>query len=212
LCVMNLARVRWIGLAWLALGGMLLDLAGCSSAYRFQYYYVMTDPPGGSEGMQDENVRILIDPVPNKGLLDLVVMNKRTEPISIVWEQTYFVDPFGKRQQADEAGAGWFFRPQSWSFAGDQIAPGREFRARIHAGSRQTYNPLTVSRQVGGAVHVSTSPRSLLPLSGDSSAVGEAYQGREFHFIFALRMGAEIVRYPFTFRITSVDVQQPARR
>lgn len=212
MCVMNLARVRWIGLAWLALGVMLLGLTGCSTAYRFQYHYVMTDPPGGSEGMQDENVQILIDPVPNQGLLDLAVMNKRTEPISIVWEQTYFVDPFGKRQQADEAGAGWFFRLQSWSFAGDQIAPGREFRARIHAGSRQTYNPFTVSRQASGAMHVSTSPRSLLPTSGDSSAVGKAYQGREFHFIFALRMGAEIVRYPFTFRITSVDVQQPPRR
>ncbi|HET9866536.1 MAG TPA: hypothetical protein VFQ06_04540, partial [Nitrospira sp.] len=95
---------------------------------------------------------------------------------------------------------------------GDQIAPGREFRARIHAGSRQTYNPFTVSRQAGGAVHVSTSPRSLLPPSGDSSAVGEAYQGREFHFILAFRMGTEIVRYPFTFRITSVDVKQPTKR
>lgn len=209
---MNLARVSRLGFAWLTLGLMLLGLVGCNPAYRFQYHYVMTDPPGGSEGMQDENVRILIAPAPTKGLLDLAVMNKRTRPISIAWEQTYFVDPFGKRQQADEAGAGWFFRPQSWSLAGDQIAPGREFRVRIHAGSRQTYNPFTVSRQASGAVHVSTAARSLLPTSGASSAVGEAYQGRDFHFILALRMGTEIARYPFTFRITSVDVQQPAKR
>jgi hypothetical protein len=194
------------------LGLILSGLVGCSPAYRFQYHYVMTDPPGGSEGMEDENVRILIDPVSNKGLLDLTVMNKRTQPIAIVWEQTYFVDPFGQRQQADEAGAGWFFRLQSWSLAGDQIAPGREFRARIHAGKRQTYNPFTVSRQASGAMQVSTSPRSLLPTSGESSAVGEAYQGREFHFILAFRMGTEIARYPFSFRITSVDVESPAKR
>jgi hypothetical protein len=191
---------------------MLWGLVGCSPAYRFQYHYVMTEPPGGSEGMQDENVQILIDPVPNKGLLDLAVTNKRAEPISIEWEQTYFVDPFGKRQQANETGSGWFFRPQAWTLAGDQIAPGREFRVRVHAGSRQTYNPFTVSRQASGAVQVSTSARSLLPTSGDASAIGEAYQGREFHFILALRMGTEIVRYPFSFRITSVDVQPSAKR
>jgi hypothetical protein len=61
-------------------------------------------------------------------------------------------------------------------------------------------------------MQLSTSPLSLLPTSVESSAVGEAYQGREFHFILAFSMGKEIARYPFSFRITSVDVESPAKR
>ncbi len=196
-------------LIWLLMGLVGLSLAGCSRAYRFQYQYVMTNPPGGSEGVEEEGVRVLVTPVANKGLLDLAITNKRIEPISIVWEETHFIDPFGKRQLADEAGVSWFVRPQSWIADGASVQPGRELRIRVHAGARQSYNPLTVSRQASGIVNVSTAPQSLMPTSGSSAAIGEAHQGREFHFILALRLGTEVVRYPFTFRITEVEVQRP---
>lgn len=199
-------------LGWLIIGLAGLSVAGCSQAYRFQYHYVMTDPPGGSEGVQDESVRILVTPVAKKGLLDLAITNKRIDPISIVWEQTHFIDPFGKRQLADEAGVSWFFRPQSWVADGATVDPGREFQVRVHSGSRQTYNPFTISRQESGAVNLSTSPQALMPTSGATSAIGEAYQGRDFQFILALRIDARVVHYPFTFRITQVDVQRPAER
>ena len=74
--------------------------------------------------------------------------------------------------------------------------------------NRQTYNPVTVSRQASGEVTFSTSPRSLLPETGNTPAVGTTYQGQEFRFILALRIGSDITRYPFTFRITEVDVQR----
>jgi hypothetical protein len=37
--------------------------------------------------------------------------------------------------------------------------------------------------------------------------VGKNYQGQEFRFVLALRRGTEVMQYPFTFRITEVDVQ-----
>ena len=201
-----------MSIRWLVIGLTLLTVVGCSGPYRFQYHYVMIEPPGGSEGVEDDQVRILITPVPKKGLLDLAVLNKHTETIAILWDQTHFIDPFGRRQEAGEAGTSWFFRRQTWFAEDGAIAPGRELRTRVHAGSRQTYNPFSVSRQASGTVNVSTSPRALFPTSGATSSVGEAYQGREFQFVLALRLEVGVTRYPFTFRITDVDVKRTSQR
>jgi hypothetical protein len=187
---------------------LLLSISACSSAYRFRYDYIMVDPPGGNEGMEDEHVRISLTPVARKGILHLVVVNKTSRPIRIVWEQTHYLDPRGRRREASETGIGWFFRPQEWLQGGTPVAPGGEFRAQVQAGEHQTYNPLTVSRQASGEVTFSTSPRSLLPETGNTPAVGTSYQGQEFRFILALRIGPDITHYPFTFRITAVDVQR----
>ena len=187
---------------------LLLSISACSSAYHFRYDYIMVDPPGGSEGMEDEHVRINLTPVARKGILQLVVVNKTSRPIRIVWEQTHYLDPRGRRREASETGIGWFFRPQEWLQSGTPVVPGGEFRAQVQAGEHQTYNPLTVSRQASGEVTFSTSPRSLLPETGNTPAVGTSYQGQEFRFILALRIGSDITRYPFTFRITEVDVQR----
>jgi hypothetical protein len=189
---------------------LLLSVSACSSAYRFRYDYIMVDPPGGSEGVEDEHVRIHLTPVARKGLLHLVVVNKTSQPIRIVWEQTHYLDPRGRRREASETGIGWFFRPQEWLKDGTLVAPGGEFRAQVQAGEHQTYNPLTVTRQASGEVTFSTSPRSLLPETGNTPALGTSYQGQEFRFILALRIGSDISRYPFTFRITDVDVQRSA--
>ncbi len=191
---------------------MLIGLTACRQAYRFQYHYVMTDPPGDSKGRENARVRIHVTPVANKGILQLDVTNKSTQPIAIVWEQTHFIDPHGRRQDASETGTAWFFRPAAWLRDQTAIAPGGTFRARIQAGAHQSYNPVTVSRQSGGAVQFSTSARALVPTSGATATLGEAYQGREFQFILALRTSDATLRYPFTFRITQVDVQSRGRR
>lgn len=193
-------RYGVIGLAFLV-------VVGCHSPYRFQYHYVMIDPPGGSEGIETDQVRIMVTPVPNKGLLDLSVLNKQSETIAIVWDQTHFIDPFGQRQEAGEAGISWFFRRQTWFAESDVIVPGGELRLRVHAGSHQTYNPFAVSRQASGTVSVSTLTRALFPTAGARTTVGDMYQGREFQFVLVLRMEAGVTRYPFTFRITDVDVK-----
>jgi hypothetical protein len=176
--------------------------------YRFQYDYSMIDPPHGKEGIEDEHVRITLTPVAHQGLLYLVVVNKTGQPIMIVWEQTYYMDPRGRRQTASETGMGWFYRPQEWFTNGTPIAPGHEFRAQVQPGEHQTYNPLTISQQASGEVSFSTSPRTLFPTTGHSPAAGKTYEGKEFRFVLGLRIGSEIRRYPFTFRITKVNVQQ----
>jgi len=68
-------------------------------------------------------------------------------------------------------------------------------------------NPLTVSRSTAGEVTVSTTPQPLLPPSGNTPSLGQAYKGREFRFILALLFDTGITSYSFTFRITDVTVQ-----
>jgi len=206
-CVQSaqVGRILLLGLVLLA------STMACSSAYRFQYHYIMVDPPGGSEGLEDDRVRTRLDAVADRGLLDLAITNKSPQSITILWEQTHFIDPFDRRQNASETGAAWFFRPREWVSDGSRIPPGGTFQAHVHAGSQQTYNPFTISRQASGAIELSTTPGSLFPTTGETPSTGEAYQGQQFHFVLTLRMGTEVRRYPFTFRITKVDVQPPRR-
>jgi hypothetical protein len=168
----------------------------------------MIEPPGGSEGIEDDRVRIQLTPVPSRGTLNLALSNKGTHAVAIDWDQTHFLDPFGRRQQATEVGASWFFRPANWFSDRAEIAPGDTYRVQVQAGPHQSYNPFSITRQASGAVNISSSPQSLMPASGDNSDVGKAYQGRTFQLILALQIGEEEVRYPFKFRITDVDVQE----
>jgi hypothetical protein len=190
---------------------MLMSLIACSHAYRFRYHYVMVEPPGGSEGLEDRRVRIRLDPVVDRGLLHLTLTNKSLQPMTILWEQTHFIDPVGRRHDASETGAAWFFRASEWVTEGARIPPGSTFQARVHAGSQQSYNPFTITRQSGGAVQLSTTPASLFPTTAETASAGQAYQGQQFRFVLALRVGDDITRYPFTFRITEVEVQPPRR-
>ena len=187
---------------------VLLSMIACSSTYRFQYQYTMIEPPGGSEGIEDDRVRIRLTPVPKRGTLNLALSNRGTQAIAIDWEQTHFIDPHGRRQQATEVGTNWFLRPANWFSDRVTIAPGAAYRGQVQAGPHQSFNPFSITRQASGAVNISSSPRSLLPASGATSDVGETYQGRTFQFILALQIGGEDIRYPFKFRITDVDVQQ----
>jgi hypothetical protein len=186
---------------------VLLSLSGCSATYRFQYRYTMISPSGGTEGVEDDQVRIQLTPEPQTGVMQLTVANKLSRSIAIVWEQTRYIDPFGRRRQATETGAQWFFRPREWFANETSIVSGGTLSVQVHPGEHQTYNPLTVSRGAGGDVTLSTSPRPLLPTSGTTPTMGKRFQDREFRFILALRIGTNVTEYSFTFRITDVDVQ-----
>lgn len=192
---------------WLLLA--CASLSGCSAAYRFQYHYTMVSPPGGMEGIEDNHVRIQPIPEPGTGVVQLMVANKGSQPIAVVWDQSHFIDPFGRRRQATETGAQWFFRLREWFTNETQIAVGETLRTRVHPGAHQSYNPFTVSRVSGGGSTVSTSPNPLLPPSGNSETVGKRLRGREFRFILALQIGTNLTQYPFTFRITDVAVRSP---
>ena len=197
-------RPGWLLLGW----AVLLSLTACSSAYRFQYRYTMVEPPGGSEGVEDERVRIRLAPASKRGLLNLALHNKGTQTLALDWGQTYFIDPHGRRQQATEVGVNWFLKPTNWVSDRVAVAPGQVYRMQVQAGPHQSYNPFSINRQASGAVDLSSAPRSLFPKAGASSEVGEVYRGRTFQFILGLRIGGEDIRYPFTFRITDVEARQ----
>jgi hypothetical protein len=186
---------------------MLLSLNACSPTYHFYYRYTLIAPPGGAEGVENDQVRIQLSPTPDSGIMQLAVVNKSPQSMAIVWDQTHYIDPFGRRRTASETGMQWFFRPREWFADDTAIAPGDTFRTRVQAGEHQAYNPFIVSRAASGDVTVSTTAAPLLPTGGKARAVGQAYQGREFHFVLALRLGTDVMLYPFTFRITDVAVQ-----
>jgi hypothetical protein len=186
---------------------VLFSLSGCGAAYHFQYHYTMISPPGGAEGMENDQVRIQLLPEPTTGIMRLSVMNKSLHPVDIVWEQTHYIDPFGRRRQATETGIQWFLRPREWAANHTRISTGKTLRIRVHPGSHQTYNPFAVSRTAGEGATLSSAPRALLPPSGNTPTTGTRYTGQEFRFILALRIGADVTQYPFTFRVTEVDVQ-----
>jgi hypothetical protein len=186
---------------------ILLGLSGCSAAYHFQYHYTMVSPPGGTEGVENDQVRIHLIPEPTTGIIRLDVTNKNPRPIAIAWDQTHYIDPFGRRRQATETGAQWFLRPREWVSDNTRIAPGATLRIRVHPGSHQTYNPLGVTHTVGEGTTLTSAPRPLLPPTGSTPTTGQRYVGQEFRFILALRIDTDVIQYPFTFRVTEVEVQ-----
>jgi hypothetical protein len=140
-------------------------------------------------------------------MMQLTITNKYTEPIVLIWEQTYYLDPSGRRQSVAESGMTWF-HPSQWFSDDTRIAPGDSLRLQVHPGAPQSYNPLSWARTASGQLAVSSTPQPLLPTAGKTRAVGESYQNQEFHFILTLRIGANTVPYPFTFRITDVEVKK----
>jgi hypothetical protein len=89
-----------------------------------------------------------------------------------------------------------------------RLPPDPEFQPSGRPTERISLNPFTVSRSSAGEVAVSTAPQPLLPASGNTPTLGQAYKGREFRFILALQLDTGVMSYPFTFRITDVEVQE----
>jgi hypothetical protein len=229
--------IRWLGYAVLCLG-----LSSCSPAYQFRYQYTMIPPAGANDGIENERVRVRVTPTEEVGVLQLAVLNKSTQPITIVWTQTRYVDPLGQARPAIDASPGGLSGPPGWPAGGTRLVSGETFQSTIRPGGfrtvrqpglspyagqpdlrlppdpefqtsgrpteRVSLNPFTVSRSTGGEVAVSTRPQPLLPTSGNTPALGQAYKGREFRFLLALLLDAGVTPYTFTFRITDVEVQQ----
>ena len=233
------ARVRWL---WYVV--ICMSLSGCSAAYHFRYQYTMVAPDSGNDSFDNDRVRVRVTPTTEVGVLQLTVINKSTQPMTIVWTQTRYVDPLGQARPALDAGASGWLGPPGWPAGGTRIVQGEAFQATIRPGGfrtarqpslspyagqpdmrlpydpefqpsvrpteRMSLNPLTVSRSSSGEVAVSTAPPPLLPTSGNTPALGQAYKGREFRFILALQLDAGVTPYTFTFRITDVEVQEGA--
>jgi hypothetical protein len=232
------ARVCWL---WCVL--VLLSLSGCSTPYHFRYQSAIVAPEEGSPaGIDNEQLRIRLVPTPEVGVLELMVMNKGAQPVTIVWPRTRYIDPLGQPRPALNAAPAGFFGPPGWPAEGTRIMPGEAFQTTIRPGGfrparlpslspyagqpdlrvppdpefqpsgrpaeRVSLNPLTVSRSTGGEVAVSATPQPLLPTSGNTPSLGQAYKDREFRFILMLSLDTGLVPYTFTFRITDVEVQQ----
>ncbi len=232
----GLARLRWL---WCLLVGV--SLSACNTPYHFRYHYTPVAAEGSSADIDNERLRVRVIPTDEVGVLQLTVMNKSAQPLTIVWTRTQYIDPLGHVRPAIDAGPSGLFGPPAWPAGGTLIVPGAAFQAAIRPGGfratrapslspyagqpdprlppdpefqptgratdRGSLNPFTVSRSTAGEVTVSTAPQPLLPTSGNTPTLGQAYKGREFRFVLALHLDAGITPYTFTFRITDVEVQ-----
>jgi len=235
------ARLRWL---WCVLMGV--SLSACSAPYHFRYHYTPVATEGSSADIDNERLRVRVVPTDDVGVLQLAVLNKSAQPLTIVWTRTHYIDPLGHLRPTIDAGPSGLFGPPAWPAGGSLIMPGEAFQATVRPGSfrtawapslspyagqpdprlpydpefrptgrptdRVSLNPFTVSRSTAGEVTVSTAPQPLLPKSGRTPGLGQAYKGREFRFVLALLLDAGLTPYTFTFRITDVEVQAGTSR
>src|SRR2546421_11806653 len=103
------AHVRWL---WYVL--ICVSLGACSPSYHFRYQYTMVAPDGGNEGFENERVRVRVTPTAEAGVLQLMVLNKSAQPITIVRTQTRYVDPLGQVHTAIVSGAAGLFGSPAW--------------------------------------------------------------------------------------------------
>ncbi|GIX46286.1 MAG: hypothetical protein KatS3mg131_0497 [Candidatus Tectimicrobiota bacterium] len=168
----------------------------------------MVAPAGGSEGVTTPQVHLQLLPTAEPGVLHLRLINTGTSPLAVLWEQSYYVDPQGQRRPAVPASPRAWWRPQDWLPAETPLAAGATLQTTVRPDGPPRYNPLTISRTASGEVTVSAAPRPLLPATGNRPEAGKAYEGQSFRFVLTLRHGREVVAYPFTFRITAVEVER----
>jgi hypothetical protein len=243
---MVLSRSGPVPMRWLWCVLVCVSLSACSTPYHFRYQYTLVDADGSSDGIDNERLRVRVIPTDEVGVLQLAVMNKSAQPLTIVWTRTQYIDPLGHSRPAIDAGPSGLFGPPAWPAGGSLIVSGETFQARIRPGGfrssrapslspyagqpdprlppdvefqptgrptdRVSLNPLTVSRSTAGEVTVSTVPQPLLPTSGNTPTLGQAYRGREFRFVLTLLLDTGMMPYTFTFRITDVAVQAGASR
>src|SRR2546423_2434918 len=103
------ARMRWL---WCGL--VCVSLSACSAAYHFRYQYTMIAADSSRGGTDNERFRVLVSPTDEVGVLQLAVMNKSAQPITIVWTRTQYVDPLGHVRPVIDAGSSGLFGPSAW--------------------------------------------------------------------------------------------------
>jgi hypothetical protein len=137
-------RLRWL---WYVLIGV--SLSGCSPAYHFRYQYTMIAPDGSNEGFENERVRVRVIPTAEPGVLQLLVLNKSTQPINIIWTQTRYVDPLGQVRPAINAEASGLFGAPGWPTEGTRIMPGEAFQVTLRPGGFRLARPPSLSPYAG---------------------------------------------------------------
>lgn len=126
---------------------VLLILSGCSATHRFQYHYTLIAPPGGATGViEDEQARVRLTPAAGGGVMHLEVTNKSPQPIAIVWSQSYYLDPLGRRRQAFQTDGQQLVHSPGWFVEDTLLLPGSEMRTTVRPGTLATARPPDVGR------------------------------------------------------------------
>jgi hypothetical protein len=138
------AHVRWL---WYVI--ICVSLGGCSPTYHFRYQYTMVAPDGSNEGFENERVRVRVIPTAEAGVLQLLVLNKSTQPMYIIWTQTRYIDPMGQARPAMDAGASSLFSAPGWPASGTRIMPSEAFQVTLRPGGFRTARQPSLSPYAG---------------------------------------------------------------
>ena len=139
-----LAHRHWL---WYVL--ICVSLGGCSPTYHFRYQYTMVAPDGSNEGFEDERVRVRVTPTSEPGVLQLMVLNKSTQPLTIIWTQTRYVDPLGQVRPVINAEASGLFSASGWPAGGTHLMPSEAFQATLRPGGFRTARLPSLSPYAG---------------------------------------------------------------
>lgn len=138
------ARAAWL---WGLL--VLVTLSGCSTPYQFRYHYDLVAPANSSDGIEDERVRVRVTPTAEAGVLQLTVFNKSSQPLTIAWDQTRYVDPFGAPRPTIEVESSGVFGPRPWPVDGTRVMPGETFQTSLRPAGLRTSRVRSLSPYAG---------------------------------------------------------------
>ena len=201
----------------------------CTAPHQYHYDYELKTSGGTTEGViENDRLRVQVAPTTALGVVHVAITNKSLESVSVMWQETYFVNPHGHRHQAVNRNQAVIRAPDA-SMREGGIAPGVTWRGTVQPGGapastpRQAepsryerelspvdrqlvLNPLTVTVYEGGEVAFGASATSFLPSTGSTPQPAEAYKGQEFYLVVGLRSGDQVTSYRFDFVITEVRV------
>lgn len=126
---------------------MLCLLSSCSGTHRYQYQYAMIAPQEDQQGIiEDTQARVQLIATAEVGVFAMEISNKSVDPIAIVWAQSYYLDPFGRRRQALQAGTQRVFRAPGWDIADTRLGPGATIRVTVRPGPQTTLSTPEIAR------------------------------------------------------------------
>jgi hypothetical protein len=146
---MMLSQIGPTSVRWLWYMIICVSLGGCSPTYHFRYEYSMVAPDGSNEGFENEHVRVRVTPTAEPGVLQLMVLNKSAQPITIIWTQTRYVDPLGQVHPAINAGVSGLFGTPGWPASGTRLMPSETFQVTLRPGGFRTARQPSLSPYAG---------------------------------------------------------------
>lgn len=121
-----------------------LLLSGCHPAYRFQYQSTLIAP---TNALEDAQVRILVTPTTEVGVLQLTVANQSLERLTIVWPQSRYIDPLGRTRPVVETGPTGILSASP--ARGTPVEPGETVVTAVRPGGTSAPRELKRSRHLG---------------------------------------------------------------